>query len=83
MEIGQTKQRGERVAQHRDSLAKVFLLDVSEDTEDTHPIHFCHPCKTFMRCLETRGGAGPSVERVYKWDKHSDTDCKVSRQVTS
>ena len=46
------------LAQHRDSLAKVFLLDVSEDTEDTHPIHFCHPCKTFMRYLETRGGGG-------------------------
>jgi hypothetical protein len=71
------RERVHLVAQHKESLATVFSLDVSGDTVDTHPIHLCHSCKTLIRCWEKRGGAAPAVERVYKWTKHSDTDCKV------
>lgn len=63
------------VAEHRKDLAEVFAIDVSFDTEDTHPLSFCHSCRSLMRLSDTRGAP---VGRVFTWAKHSEPTCTVS-----
>ncbi len=74
------KERLYLVHQHRDALATVFSIDVSGDTEDTHPLQFCYSCHTQMRNWKKRSGTAPPVDRVYTWDRHSETDCMVGRR---
>ena len=34
-------------------LNEVFHVDTSNDSEDIHPISFCHSCRVFMRSWHT------------------------------
>ena len=72
------RERSYLVAEHGRELADIFCIDTSSDSEDIHPLSFCHPCRTFMRLWHTRGSNAPSVGRVFEWAKHSEHTCMVS-----
>jgi hypothetical protein len=73
------RQRCHLVEEHKEELAEVFNIDVSRDSEDTHPLSFCQPCRAFMASWHSRGGNAPAVGRVSscKWKCHSEPQCMV------
>ena len=60
-------------------LCEVFHIDVSSDCEDTHSLLFCLSCFTVItKWHTTRGGNVPPVARVFQWERHDESDCRVS-----
>lgn len=75
------RERSFLVSEHSKELAAVFGIDTTRDTEDIHPPSFCLPCRVFITSWHSRVGNAPAVGRVYTWQKHSETDCTVSKAV--
>lgn len=71
------RERSYLVTEKTEDLSEVFRIDVSNDSEDTHPPSFCHSCWTFMHFWHTRGTNAPSVGRVFTWIGHSEPECTV------
>ena len=72
------RDRNYSVAEFSKELAEMFGIDASKDSKDTHPLSFCHCCRTFMRSWHDREVDAPSVGRVFTWTKHIEPDCTVS-----
>ena len=58
-------------------ILEVFHIDVTDDNDTIHPLHFCQPCRAFISCWKSKKAL--PVDRVFTWSKHTETDCRVSQ----
>ncbi|XP_060892564.1 V(D)J recombination-activating protein 1 [Labrus mixtus] len=66
---GSLRRMGCRFTSWPDVILKVFKVDVTEDTESTHPSSFCHRC--WMVAMRGGGVCSFSRTRVPEWKPHS------------